>query len=86
MPDQMRFKVICNSQRIISKAFGKRKIRDIKVSDAKLWFKKMHKDERLTNSYGALYRKMIKVLMVCHGNICGKAQKSEDFQRVLGIA
>ena len=31
------------------------------------------------NSYGALYKKMIKVLMVCHGNICGKAQKSEDF-------
>lgn len=26
--------------------FGKRKIRDIKVSDAKLWFKKMHKDGR----------------------------------------
>ena len=26
--------------------FGKRKIRDIKVSDAKLWFKKLHKDGR----------------------------------------
>lgn len=50
MPDQMRFKVICNSQRIIPKAFGKRKIRDIKVSDAKLWFKKLHKDERPINS------------------------------------
>lgn len=46
MPDQMRFKIICNSQHIIPKAFGKRKIRDIKVSAAKLWFKKMHKDGR----------------------------------------